>query len=203
MRSSLAAAAIAAGMLCASAPTNAATVLFTGNFQNVDAPSDGTGRCGAPPNRTVNIGTGPGATAVGTSNLGNFTSIQSHCVVLPLPGTYKQGIFEFTFDQGDQLTGTYFGELTGAFPTFTNNQTLLITGGSGRFFDASGTVSLTGTVTLGAQARASGTFQGLLNLPAVPEPSTWAMMIIGFGMLGGAMRSARQVPRITTRLRLT
>jgi hypothetical protein len=30
---------------------------------------------------------------------------------------------------------------------------------------------------------------------AVPEPSTWAMMIMGFGMVGGAMRSNRRKPK--------
>lgn len=27
--------------------------------------------------------------------------------------------------------------------------------------------------------------------PAVPEPSTWAMMLLGFGLIGGAMRTAK------------
>jgi hypothetical protein len=27
---------------------------------------------------------------------------------------------------------------------------------------------------------------------SVPEPDTWAMMILGFGFVGGAMRSARR-----------
>jgi hypothetical protein len=31
---------------------------------------------------------------------------------------------------------------------------------------------------------------------AVPEPATWAMMIGGFGMVGGAMRSARRKQKI-------
>jgi hypothetical protein len=30
---------------------------------------------------------------------------------------------------------------------------------------------------------------------AVPEPATWAMMIGGFGMVGGSMRSARRKQR--------
>ena len=33
-----------------------------------------------------------------------------------------------------------------------------------------------------------------LNLEAVPEPSTWAMMLIGFGLVGGIMRSNRRSP---------
>lgn len=34
---------------------------------------------------------------------------------------------------------------------------------------------------------------GLANVPAVPEPASWAMMLIGFGVVGGAMRSRRRV----------
>lgn len=34
----------------------------------------------------------------------------------------------------------------------------------------------------------SNTFSSLLNPGAVPEPTTWAMMLIGFGIVGGAMR---------------
>jgi hypothetical protein len=30
-----------------------------------------------------------------------------------------------------------------------------------------------------------------LNLEAIPEPSTWAMMLIGFGVIGGVMRTRR------------
>lgn len=32
---------------------------------------------------------------------------------------------------------------------------------------------------------------------AVPEPATWAMMILGFGFVGGAMRSARRRQKVT------
>jgi hypothetical protein len=30
------------------------------------------------------------------------------------------------------------------------------------------------------------------DVGAVPEPSTWAMMLLGFGFVGGAMRSRRR-----------
>lgn len=33
-------------------------------------------------------------------------------------------------------------------------------------------------------------------VPAVPEPSTWAMLILGFGIVGGAMRSRRTSLRL-------
>lgn len=32
---------------------------------------------------------------------------------------------------------------------------------------------------------------------AVPEPTTWAMMLIGFGFVGGAMRSAKRRQKVT------
>jgi choice-of-anchor A domain-containing protein len=43
-----------------------------------------------------------------------------------------------------------------------------------------------------------GTFRGSIpDVAAVPEPASWAMMILGFGMLGGAMRrQARLQPRL-------
>jgi hypothetical protein len=32
---------------------------------------------------------------------------------------------------------------------------------------------------------------------AVPEPGTWAMMLIGFGVVGGAMRTAKRRRKVT------
>ena len=32
---------------------------------------------------------------------------------------------------------------------------------------------------------------------AVPEPATWAMMIMGFGLMGGALRSQRSKPKVS------
>ena len=44
-------------------------------------------------------------------------------------------------------------------------------------------------------ARTLNTFrsnaQGVLSASAVPEPATWALMILGFGMVGGALRRRR------------
>lgn len=35
------------------------------------------------------------------------------------------------------------------------------------------------------------------EVAAVPEPSTWAMMLFGFGAVGGDMRSARRQRKLT------
>lgn len=34
------------------------------------------------------------------------------------------------------------------------------------------------------------------NVPAVPEPGTWMMMLVGFGALGASMRRRRAQPRV-------
>jgi PEP-CTERM motif-containing protein len=39
----------------------------------------------------------------------------------------------------------------------------------------------------------NGSYVGNLNIAAVPEPATWAMMLIGFGAMGLALRRRRQV----------
>ena len=46
---------------------------------------------------------------------------------------------------------------------------------------------------------AGDSFQIALSPPAVPEPATWALMIIGFGAIGAAMRK-RQPARATLAL---
>ncbi|MFT3975936.1 MAG: FxDxF family PEP-CTERM protein [Sphingomonas bacterium] len=48
-----------------------------------------------------------------------------------------------------------------------------------------------------ANAQRESSYAGLLSFnpsatPAVPEPATWAMMILGFGLIGGAMRYRRR-----------
>ena len=53
---------------------------------------------------------------------------------------------------------------------------------------------LAGTATGGADA----SFSGTLSFAAVPEPATWAMMLVGFGAVGFGMRrrQSRTAPRL-------
>ena len=54
------------------------------------------------------------------------------------------------------------------------------------------------TVTLDTRSATPGDSFRVLTA-AVPEPATWAMMILGFGLIGGALRQAKG--RTTTRVR--
>ena len=40
------------------------------------------------------------------------------------------------------------------------------------------------------------TLTSLIAAPAVPEPASWAMMILGLGMVGFALRRTRRAPRL-------
>ncbi|MEO7551026.1 MAG: PEPxxWA-CTERM sorting domain-containing protein [Croceibacterium sp.] len=128
--------------------------------------------------------------ANGTSSLGNFGYTSDTCVT---PAGPVSGIFGINFAT-DGFSGTLDGPNTaiagmpGFFsPTFTYT----ILSGTGRFLGSSGQFLGTGTINAPAQ-QLNLHFAGTVNAPAVPEPATWAMMLLGFGFVGSAMRSVRR-----------
>jgi hypothetical protein len=74
-------------------------------------------------------------------------------------------------------------------PTFCFGQTGYITGLDLAAFDAMGWNLSTNALTYGNTSTAT-IYQALLP---VPEPTTWAMMIVGFGLMGASMRRNRKV----------
>lgn len=126
------------------------------------------------------------------------------------------GIYNYT--QTFDLTG--FNPATGSFngrfavDNAVDSITLngnTITGSGGTFnawtaFSAnSGFVNGENTLTFRVRnvAQRTGNPTGLRveflgsQIAAVPEPSTWAMMLLGFGFIGGAMRSAKRRQKFT------
>jgi hypothetical protein len=96
-----------------------------------------------------------------------------------------QGVYTIDFGV-DQFLGTLDGTAT-ATATAGLFDFLLgysITGGTGRFAGAAGNFLGTGTVDVrgGPPSRLS------LNFSAVPEPGSWAMMLVGFGAIGLTIR---------------
>lgn len=58
-------------------------------------------------------------------------------------------------------------------------------------------IGLRGVSGQGVTRSANNVAQLRIGAPAVPEPATWAMMLIGFGAVGGAMRSAKRRQKMT------
>ena len=54
------------------------------------------------------------------------------------------------------------------------------------------------TIIVKGTSGGNGSYAGTLAFAAVPEPATWAMMIGGFGLVGGAMRRRRVQGKIVT-----
>ena len=186
----------AALALTAATPATAGTLAFTGTFLNTNPPAAPGGRCAG---LTVTIGNFGPYYATGTSNLGSFTSVQSHCldagppIAIGAPDTpYYAGLFTYSFASGATLFGTYTGLLSngGANGIIDNVQNFTVTGGTGRFANASGTFLGTGNIFFtGGPPSATLTISEAAI--AVPEPATWGLMIAGFMVAGLAIRLRR------------
>jgi hypothetical protein len=88
------------------------------------------------------------------------------------------------------------GALIGGSSTFTAGTTMdLLIGGGGEGGGPGGT-NIAGSFSPSAAGGGGGTFVFLTGVGqvagAVPEPATWAMMLLGFGMVAGAARYRRR-----------
>lgn len=184
----------AAGLtaLACALPAKADVLPFTGTFT-------GRGVVGTDPScAPLFRGTIAPSSSVGSSSLGAFTYGHTACTSGAAGGPVF-GSFNINFGS-DGFNGTFAGT---AKPTATpplSDLSFLYTilGGTGRFLGSTGT--FTGIGTADPRVRPSVVtlnFNGAINAPAVPEPATWALLIVGFGMVGGAMRS-RPVRRALT-----
>lgn len=195
MTALLAAAAAAAPL------TPAAAMTFSGNQMNTNAPGTPVvgDRC---PAATVTIFDGGGFSSTGASNFGAFTASESHCIGGPPPTApgasavhYDQGLFTYTFADGDSLSGSYDGVLSNISAGLVNNvQTFVITGGVGRFAGATGSFEGLGTIdfTHGAPLSKITIANGVVFAPGIPEPATWALLTAGFAGVGGMARARRR-----------
>ncbi len=88
----------------------------------------------------------------------------------------------------NNLGGQAFGSL--GFSTAGGPVSFDVSGGSGAAFASAGDRLFSVNLTTGAATELGsvGTSLRGLTASAVPEPATWAMMIMGFGLVGAAMR---------------
>lgn len=145
-----------------------APLIFSGTVAGT-AGEDFSGRCA--PLITVN------AAGSGSSNLlGAFVDTQSHCDSSFT--TFNNGLFTLTSQTSptESLSGTYSGSaLIGAGGALNFSAVLAVTGGSGQFTGASGTLISTGSLNPSGGFQAS--FSG--QVETVPEPSTLLLLPLG------------------------
>lgn len=174
---------IASILLMEGLPANADVVPFTGTVTGVSTLVGPDPTCAPLQFRSV---INPSST-VGYSSLGNFTYSTSTC--LSLGGGASFGTFTIDFGT-DAFSGSFDG---GSTPTGTpgiSNTAWLFTilSGTGRFTGASGTFEGAGQ----ADARTRPTHVSITFTPAVPEPASWGLMILGFGAIGLVVRRRRR-----------
>lgn len=170
-------AAMPLALLCCAVPANAADVVFNGSMTGnsvVVSPNN----CGGTQFHT----SVPANTTIGTSNLGAF---QYYSDVCQGPAGIS-GIFTIFLADGS-FSGTQSGAATPVppFPPTLFNLLInyTITSGTGVYTGATGSFIGTGTANNGVSPTLI-----TLSFKAVPEPATWAMMLMGFVGIGIAVR---------------
>ncbi|WP_233998123.1 PEPxxWA-CTERM sorting domain-containing protein [Erythrobacter sp. QSSC1-22B] len=64
-------------------------------------------------------------------------------------------------------------------------------------FDAGNVAGGFGSIGFNLAGLSNSRLYSTGTAPAVPEPTTWAMMLLGFGFVGGAMRAAKRRQKVT------
>jgi len=173
-----AASSIALALIALAAPVQASTISLSGTLAG-DSTNTPTGT----PDVFVQNFTDDGIDVT----YGIFTA-QSHSTLdfsNPPQILISDGAFTEVFAQG-KLFGTSSGNGTATGQgTATVTLDLVFTGGTGLFAGFTGEGTATETITRNSPTTESltGNYTGELT-SAVPEPSTWAMLLLGFAGLG-------------------
>jgi hypothetical protein len=182
--------AFAAAMLAATVSTPALAGVIVINGDTTGGPTYNRPVGGVPPGGLSGVGTAVryavNAFTVSVSGGYNFLNTGSYDTYL--------GIHQTAFNPGNALQNAvaYNDDFTGSLNSgFT---ALALTAGTSYFAVSSGfSNSDFGAFTL--RIEGPGDILAGGGMAGVPEPAAWAMMIAGFGLVGGAMR--RRVTKVS------
>ena len=195
MKKKALASAIAAGMIVSAAPAQATDFSFTGNFTNPNDVALFNFSVGT--ESTVTLRTW--SYAGGTNAAGDIIARGGFDPILALFDS-TGALVDYNDDGGfnvaaDSVTGsrfdTYFSELLAA-----GDYTVSVMAFSNFAVGPNLSDGFDGTGSFGG--RSTHWAFDVLNVNSavvpggVPEPSTWLMMILGFGAIGGMMRTKRR-----------
>ena len=170
-----------------SAPADAATFLFTFSGTSLGNNAQATGSFDIADSALATISTGVTPSYGSVSNLAMTVSGAGAGNGVFSTGNFSTFLFysPFTLDFGKELvgqkvgSGAAFGQGAGDFNLFSS--IAHNPNGYSRF-------TLAADRGLGSKM----TLTSLISTTAVPEPATWAMMILGLGLIGYAARRSRQ-----------
>jgi hypothetical protein len=138
---------------------HAATIEISGSL---------TGRAEIVAGRCAPLATVEAQAAGSATGLGSFVDVQSHCTASA--SSFDSGIFDLASSTSDSsLFGTYEGNTSFSNGKLDFGSLLVVTGGTGSFSSAAGTIPSTGTLDLNTGVY-EASFSGLVS--TVPEPST-------------------------------
>src|SRR3954451_14502181 len=175
MRKLLLGAVGAAALALSPTAANAAVSIVGGSVVNLSVPTPTV----SPNGLTINFGQGP----IGATQGGSFQFLTD-------TSAYLSNIQVGTSTSGETITGA---SLTGAglgavvFTFFHNGNNNGMTA-SDIFLNAGTTYTFSFTGSGNNAAAVTGN----ISLTPVPEPATWAMMLVGFAGIGMAVRRRRQ-----------
>lgn len=109
------------------------------------------------------------------------------------------GVSAFIGSLDDYNVVTFFGSAGEVLGSFTGEQIFSAGEGSERrvTFSTTGDTQIFGVSFANNSGKGSFEFDNVALTAAVPEPATWAMMLVGFGMIGAVSRYRRRHSAVT------